>query len=61
MPRGGKREGAGRPPKIGEIRKRRTLRATEEEWQLHLQFDRLIKYGDKRACIDFLKTQQTAE
>lgn len=58
MARGGKRAGAGRPLTAGELRKRRTFRATDEEWQLHQRFDRLIKYGDKQAAIDFLNQHQ---
>ena len=33
MPRGGKREGAGRPLTAGELRKQRQMRATTEEWE----------------------------
>lgn len=55
MPRGGVRPGAGRKPKTGDdLRKRCTLRATAEEWQLHLAFDKILKYGDKQAAIDFI-------
>ena len=57
MPRGGKREGAGRP-KVEEPRKQRQLRASTEEWELIRRFDKLIKYGDKAACIEFLDSQQ---
>ena len=52
---GGKREGAGRPLTAGEVRKRCTLRATAEEWQLHLAFDKILKYGDKSAAIAFIE------
>ena len=54
MPRGGKREGAGRPPKEGEVRKRCTLRATVEEWELIQAFAKILKYGDKAAAEKFL-------
>ncbi len=52
--RGGKREGAGRPLTAGEVRKQRQLRASTEEWELIKRFDKLIKYGDKEACIKAL-------
>ena len=55
---GGKREGAGRPLKTGELRKMRGLRATVEEWELIQRFEKLIKYGDKEACKKFLDEQE---
>ena len=54
MPRGGKREGAGRPPKDGELRKMRSMRATLEEWQLLQKFAKILKYGDKESAVKFL-------
>ena len=57
MPRGGRREGAGRPPTNGELRKQRQLRAKNEEWELIQRFARLVKYGDKDACKLFLDQQ----
>ena len=57
MPKGGARPGAGRKPMQGEVRKRCTLRATQEEWQMHLDFDKIIKYGDKQAAIEFIRSQ----
>ena len=59
MPRGGRREGAGRPLTAGEVRKQRQLRATTEEWQLIQRFEKLIKYGDKAACVEFLNRQNS--
>ncbi len=58
MPRGGKREGAGRPLVTGELRKKRQLRASQEEWELILRFDKVVKYGDKQACKKFLDEQE---
>ena len=40
MPRGGTREGAGRPLTGGELRKQRQLRATEE-WQIIREFSQI--------------------
>ena len=54
MARGGKREGAGRPLKAGELRKMRGLRATDEEWEMLQRFEKIIKYGDKDAAKKFL-------
>ena len=59
MPRGGKREGAGRPPKpADQLRKRCTLRAITDEWDLILRFAKIIKYGDKIAAEQFLNSQE---
>ena len=44
--RGGKREGAGRPVgtfKAGELRKNRTLKATDAEWELIKEFAKKLK------------------
>lgn len=54
MPKGGARPGAGRPPKDGELRKMRCLRATDEEWLLLQRFEKILKYGDKDACKLFI-------
>ena len=56
--RGGRREGAGRPLKAGEVRKQRQLRATTDEWELIQRLAKLVKYGDKEACIKFLDEQE---
>lgn len=61
MPRGGKREGAGRPLTAGELRKQRQMRATTEEWELIQRFERLVKYGDKAACKKFLDEQEQSD
>ena len=53
MPRGGAREGAGRP-KVEEKRKQRQLRATDDEWELIRRFSRILKYTDKDACKNFV-------
>ena len=55
MPRGGARIGAGRKPQVGdEVRKNCTLKATEAEWKLILDFARIVKHGNKQAAIDFV-------
>ena len=51
---GGKREGAGRP-KQEVIHKQRTTRLYDDEWELMKAFERIIKYGDKEACIRFIE------
>ena len=55
MPKGGKREGAGRPLKAGELRKLRSLRATDEEWRLLQLFEKIIKYADKDKAKRFVE------
>lgn len=56
---GGKREGAGR--KTGwrkgysEQRKQRQTRAHDDEWELIKRFERLVKHGDKEACLKALE------
>lgn len=54
--RGGKREGAGRPKKNGELRIQRALRATSDEWQLILNFATLVKKGYRQDCELFLQS-----
>ena len=54
---GGKREGAGRP-RVEELRKMRAMRATDDEWELIQSFAKLVKYGDKAACQNFLDEQE---
>lgn len=56
MPRGGIREGAGRPLTAGEVRKSRTLRATEEEWEKIREFARILK-DDKERALRMLETE----
>ena len=55
--RGGKREGAGRP-KQEVIRKQRTTRLYDDEWELMKTFERIIKYGDKEACKRFIEEHE---
>lgn len=61
MPRGGKREGAGRPKKEGELRKMCSMRATNEEWDLIQAFARILKYGDKDKAKRFVEENQSAQ
>lgn len=61
MPRGGKREGAGRPDgwrKPEGTRQQKQMRAYPEEWELIQRFAKLVKYGDKAACQKFLDEQE---
>ncbi len=51
---GGARQGAGRPPITGEVKKNRTLKATEQEWKIISDFAKILKYGDKNAATDFV-------
>ena len=52
--KGGARPGAGRP-KQEVIRKQRTTRLYDDEWDLMKAFERIIKYGDKEACKRFIE------
>ena len=40
-------------------RKQRQLRAYDDEWQLVQAFDKIVKYGDKQAAIDFINAHST--
>ncbi len=51
---GGKRTGAGRPIQAGEVKKNRSLKATDAEWELISNFAKIVKYGDKQAAKDFI-------
>lgn len=42
-------------------RKQRQLRAYDDEWELVKRFDRLVKHGDKTACIKALEKLEAAE
>ena len=53
--RGGRREGAGRPP-VAEPRKQRQLRATEEEWEIIKEFTKILK-KDKAHALRMMKTE----
>ena len=50
---GGKREGAGRPLTAGTPRKQRTLRASDEEWDIIREFSALLK-KDKQKALEAL-------
>ena len=52
MPRGGKREGAGTQGQ---------MRAYPDESELIQRFAKLVKYGDKAACVKFLETQEQSK
>ena len=49
--RGGRREGAGRPKGTTKdvVRKSRTLRAFDEEWEMIKQFAAIVKKDPERA------------
>ena len=36
------------------VRKQRQLRDYDDEWALVQAFDKIVKYGDKQAAIDFV-------
>ena len=55
MPKGGKREGAGRPLGAEEFRKLRSLRASSIEWDLIQRFAKILKYGDKDKAKKFVE------
>ena len=57
---GGKREGAGRKPIDNQQRKQRQLRSSDEEWELIRAFDKILKYGDKHAAINFINQHRFA-
>ena len=40
-------------------RKQRQMRAYDDEWELVQRFAKLIKHGDKQACIKALETLET--
>lgn len=61
MPRGGRREGAGRSlgwRKPEGTREQKQMRAYPDEWELIQRFEKLVKYGDKIACVKFLDEQE---
>ena len=51
---GGVRAGAGRPIQGDEPTKMRSLRATDKDWKIILDFARILKQGNKSAAIDFV-------
>lgn len=54
MNKGGYREGAGRPKKE-VVRKMRSTRAFDDEWELAKSFLDLMKNGHMEECRDFVK------
>ena len=60
MPRGGARVGAGRPIQGGEPTKMHSLRSTETDWQIILDFAKILKYGDKQAAINFVNQHKVS-
>ena len=42
-------------------RAQRQMRAYPDEWELIQRFSRLVKYGDKDACKQFLDRQEHSE
>ena len=59
MPRGGKREGSGRPigsVKVEGVRKQKQMRAYDDEWELIQAFARMVKHGQREICEDFLRS-----
>jgi len=57
---GGVREGAGRKPQTGEVRKNCSLKATAAEWQLILEFAKIVKHGDKSAAANFVNQHKVS-
>lgn len=41
-------------------RKQRQLRAYDDEWELVQAFDKIVKYGDKQAAVDFVNSHSIA-
>ena len=52
---GGKRAGAGRKPLSGEARRYCTLKANAKEWEIILDFAKIVKHGDRQAAINFVQ------
>ena len=55
---------AGRPlgwRKPEGVRTQKQMRAYPEEWELIQRFAKLVKYGDKQACIQFLNEQEQSQ
>ena len=58
---GGAREGAGRPRgslKPEGRRKQRQVTAYDDEWEAIKRFARILKHGDKAACLKFIERQE---
>ena len=43
------------------VRPQKQMRAYPEEWDLIQRFAKLVKYGDKQACIRFLDEQEQSK
>lgn len=43
------------------VRPQHQMRAYPEEWELIQRFAKLVKYGDKEACIKFLDEQEQSQ
>ena len=57
MPRGGFRDGGGRPTgsvKAEGVRKQKQMRAYDDEWELIQAFAKMVKHGDKEKCREFV-------
>lgn len=56
---GGARVGAGRKPKlVSDARKTCSLKAYPDEWELILQFAKIVKHGDKSAAKKIIENLQ---
>ena len=42
-------------------RSQKQMRAYPDEWELIQRFAKLVKYGDKAACVKFLETQEQSK
>ncbi|MBR3747291.1 MAG: hypothetical protein IKP64_09705 [Selenomonadaceae bacterium] len=42
-------------------REQKQMRAYPDEWDLIQRFAKLVKYGDKAACINFLNEQEQSK
>ena len=56
--RGGAREGAGRP-RLEEKRKKWQMYAYPDEWEIIKRFAKLLKHGEKDACLAALEKVET--
>ena len=43
------------------VRKQHQIRAYPDEWEILQRFEKLIKYGDKAACVRALETLETLD
>ena len=49
------------PRRKGITRKQRHLREYDDEWQIIRAFDRIMKYGDRQAAIQFVEQYKLPE